>query len=333
MIPVFLACDENYAKYAAVTIASIIAGTDSTINFYLLDGGIEEDTKNKLKSILQNSAHSLEFIAVDMSLFKDFPHIRHFSLNTYSRFLIPNLVPDIDKALYVDTDMVICGDVAEIYNKDLTGKGVAATVYMDEDCKPKLYLSYKKKLNIAAEHRYFNAGLLIIDCEYWRKHNIVEQLMAKTAELRDVIEMPDQDVLNVVFESDYLELAPQYNLVVDLTSDYQNFNQYIAGIKGCFVLHYTGGRGVRPWVNKSVPGAGYFWKYAKATPFNDELKFDLSLNQTEYLLKKVNLLFPSSYVCNVKLFKLLPIIKIKCKNNRKKVYLFGFIPLYSVEKK
>ena len=330
MIPIFLACDEAYAKYAAVTISSIISNTNSQINFYILDGGMECETKSEIKSILQDTKHSLDFISIDMELFKDFPHIKHFSLNTYSRFLIPNLLPNIDKALYIDTDMVICGDITEIYNKQLDRKGIGAVAYMDEDCNPKLYSKYKQKLNIQAKHRYFNAGLLLIDCQYWRKYNIVKQLMEKTASLKDIIEMPDQDILNIVFESNYKELEPQYNLVVDLTARYQDFNQYIANIKGCHILHYTGGQGVRPWINKSAPGSCHFWKYAKITPFYTDLTIDLSLNQVENLHKKIDLIFPSNFVSEIKLFNVFPIIKIKYKSNRKKVYLFGFIPLYTI---
>ena len=330
MIPIFLACDENYAKYAAVTIASIVANTKSKIKFYILDGGIEQETQSRIIDILQGTDHSLEFISVQVELFKDFPHISRFSLSAYSRFLIPDLVPDIDKSLYIDNDMVVCGDVAEIYNKQLEGKGIGAVAYMDEDCNSKIYLKYKQKLNIQKEHRYFNAGLLLIDCKYWRQNNIVKQLMEKTALLKDILEMPDQDILNIVFESDYKELDAQYNLVVDLTARYQDFNKYIADIKGCYVLHYTGGNGVRPWVQKTVPGANYFWKHAKITSFYDELMIDLSLNQVEDLHKKLDLLFPSNFVSEIRLFNVFPIIKVKYKSNRKKVYLFGFIPLYTV---
>ena len=333
MIPIFLACDENYVKYAAVTISSIISNTNSEISFYILDGGIEEESKSNLSSILCNTKHSLEFISVNINLFKDFPYIKHFSLNTYSRFLIPDLKPELEKALYIDTDMVVCGDIAEIYNKQFEGKGIAVVAYMDEDCDPKLYSKYKKRLNIQNEHRYFNAGLLLIDCEYWRKHNIVKQLMEKTFLLKDIIEMPDQDILNIVFESNYRELEPQYNLVVDLTARYQNFNQYISNISGCYILHYTGGQGIRPWINKSVPGANCFWKYAKLTPFYKDLVVDLSLNQTENLHKKIDLIFPGNFVSVIRLFNVFPIIKVKYKSNRKKVYLFGFIPLYTISRR
>lgn len=330
MIPIFLACDEKYAKYASVTIASITANTSSKINFYILDGGIEHETQAKIRHILRDTNHSIKFISIDMKLFKKFPCIRHFSLNTYSRFLIPSLITNIDKALYIDTDMVVCGDIAEIYNRQLNGKGIGAVAYMDEDCNPKLYKKYKEKLNIQTKHRYFNAGLLLIDCKYWRKHNTSKQLMEKTTELKDIIEMPDQDVLNIVFESDYKELEPQYNLVVDTTSRYQNFDQYITDIKGCYILHYTGGNGIRPWVNKTVPGANYFWKYASITSFYSDLMFDLMINQSENLHKKIDLLFPNNFISEIKLFNLFPIIKIKYKSNRKKVYLFGFIPLCTI---
>ena len=332
MLPIFLSSDENYAKYMMVTIQSIIANTKEKISFYVLDGGITETNKIRLQKLVSEASHKIEFIEMDISLFKNLPDVLHFSLNAYFRYLIPILKPEINKALYVDTDMVIEGDVKEIFDIDLEGKGIGAVAYMDEDMNKKVYADYKEKLNLPQTHRYFNAGLLLIDCDYWRNNQLTEKLFQKTNELKNKLKMPDQDILNLVFKEDYKELPAQYNLVVDLTADYKNFNSYLSSLKGCFVLHYTGGRGIRPWMKSSVPGEKYFWKYAKQTSCYGDLKQELFENQLALLSHKIEHAFPKKKELVIKLCDCIPLFKIVSKNHKKRIYLFN-IPLFLVKEK
>jgi len=117
MIPVFLISDENYAKYTAVTIKSVLSGTKEKIDFYLLDGGISSESKKIISEIVDTAGSSIEFIPMELSLFKNFPDVAHFSLNMYFRYLIPELKPNLNKALYIDTDMIIGGDILQHFSR------------------------------------------------------------------------------------------------------------------------------------------------------------------------------------------------------------------------
>ena len=333
MIPVFLTSDENYAKYMSVTIQSVIEGTKEKVAFYILDGGIERATADKIKNQLKNTKHSIEFIKIDLSLFQNFPDIRHFSMNTYFRYLIPDIKPKLKKILYIDTDMTIAGDVAEIYQTDLFGKGLGAVPYLEETYNKKEYQKYKQNLGLSAAHSYFNAGLLLIDCDYWRQHNVTQTLFEKTNLFKNQLKMPDQDVLNLVFEQNYHILPPQYNIVADVTSTYFDFDAYFARFQGCRVIHYTGGKGVRPWVKQDVPGQKLFWKFALKTPFFDNLKFELLLNQTTHISNELQAALPLSSTLRIRLFNILPILTIKTKQGRTKVYLFGIVLLLTIRRK
>lgn len=332
MIPVFLASDESYAKYMAVTIQSILSNTDTPIHFCILDGGIYPETKEKLATLTHNTSHTMEFITVDLSLFNKFPDIRHFSLNTYFRYLIPLLKPDISKALYIDTDILVQGDISTLFHKSLNGYGIGAVAYMDELYAPKTYLNYKKNLGLKKEHHYFNAGVLLIDCDYWRKNNITDVLLQTTHTFKNKLKMPDQDVLNIVFHTAYSKLPSQYNLVVDLTARYHDFKKYTSELSGCLLFHYTGGNDIRPWMNKNTPNADLFWKHAKNTPFYHELQIDLITNQAHLILKKIDRIYPKSSVTNITLFDLIPLIKIKQKQGKIRVFLFGFLPILKIKK-
>ncbi len=326
MIPVFLISDENYAKYTAVTIQSVLSGTKEKIEFYLLDGGITQESKDKISKVVKNTGNDIEFIPIDVNLFQNFPNIAHFSINTYFRYLIPDLKPSIHKALYIDTDMIIKGDVSDIYNTDMDNHGIAAVPYLTEELKPHDLANYKKALNLPQSHKYFNAGLLLIDCDYWRQHNISQVLMTKTAELHNKLNMPDQDVLNIVFAENYKILPKQYNLIVDTSVKYFDFNHYLKTLDGCYVLHYTGGREVRPWMHAKVPCYQTFWNIAKQTPFYTDLLVELMFNYMDNMEHK-----DEYKTKNIKIFGFIPFLKIKTKASVKKVYLFGFIPLLKIK--
>lgn len=328
MIPIFLISDEKYAKYAAVTIQSVISGTNEKLAFYVLDGGISEDIAKKMFQMVEKSKNSIEFIKIDIKLFEKFPNLAHFSLNSYFRYLIADLKPEIKKALYIDTDMIIDGDVAEIYNAELDGMPLGAVPYIEEDLHLNKFKKYKSILGLPNNHLYFNSGLLLIDCEYWRKHNIAETLLNKTTEICDKLQMPDQDVLNIVFADNYKILPKQFNLVADLSIKYLDLNKLINEQKGAFVIHYTGGNRVRPWMKKDVPCAQYFWHLAKKTPFYQELREELVLNEIINLRN-----IDDRYQKKFFIFNFFPILKIRKKNNIMRYDLFGLIPIMKVVKK
>lgn len=323
MIHIFLISDENYVKYATVTIKSVLSGTKEKINFYLLDGGISAESNKVISEMVNITGNSVEFIPMDLSLFKNFPDIAHFSLNMYFRYLIPELKPNLNKALYIDTDMIVGGDINKIYNTPLDGYGLAAVPYITEELQIKSFQKYKNNLNLPNNHLYFNSGLLLMDCKYWREHNVSNTLMTMTAKLFDKLKMPDQDILNIVFANNYKVLPRQYNLVVDETVKFLNINDYTNSKDDCFVLHFTGGKGIRPWMRFNIPCQKFFWNIAKQTPFYNELQSELLINQISLLEKNYN---TTEYI---KLFGFIPFLKIITQNQRKKIYLFDVILLFS----
>lgn len=324
MIPIFLASDETYASFMAVTIESICCNTSEQLQFYILDGGIYEQTKEKINAFQDKFPHiNIEYIRPDLSLFKGLPLIKYFSVNAYFRYLIPILKPNIQKALYLDTDMVITGDIAEIYNRDLNQKGLGAIPYLDvlPDFKEeKYYYELYQRLSLNTNHLYFNSGLLLIDCDYWRQNQITEKLIQKTEEMAKNLTMADQDILNILFENAYQILPEQYNVVIDITDTKCDIKKYVNAFNGCVVLHYTGGFGYRPWVKSNVPFGDLFWNYAQNTLFYDVLTFKLIRNELSQISmppKELNLF----------LFNCIPLLSVQYKKKKKTIKLFNLIPL------
>jgi|GEM_PF-40378 len=277
-IPVFLASDENYAPYCATTILSILDHTKSFVDFYILDGGIEVKTKEIIENLCEKQNNcSIEFIKIDLELFKDFPVTHHFSPDIFSRYLIPRLKINLKKVIYSDVDVIFLGDIEKLYNEDLDKYSVGAV----PDFKD--LPDHKKIFGIANSHHYFCSGLLLIDCDAWRKENITARLFEKTVEFKDSLIFPDLDVLNIVFENNYKKLDYSYCVMAHVADEMRIFSvQTKRAIENPSIIHYSSG--AKPWNNLDVEFFYLFWSYAKKTPLFESL-FDKIITKTKSELK------------------------------------------------
>lgn len=187
-IPIFFSTNDNYAKHVCVAIASILDNSKSSFHFCILTSGLCEESKN---AIVQTAAgNTVEFISIDKRDFESFNvMLAHLSIEACYRYLIADLKPEFDKAIYLDCDLVVLDDIKKLYDTDIKDFYAACG---DEILK----VSYYKKLGLS---RYFNSGVLLLNCALMRCDNITEQLFKKTAELSGKSKYLDQDALNIVF--------------------------------------------------------------------------------------------------------------------------------------
>ena len=261
-IPIFLSSDNNYAPFVATTIASICDNTEIYCDFYILDGGINAENKIKIQSLTERYKNfSIEYINIDVEkYFKGFIANSYITLPTYYRFIIPHLKPNLEKILYLDVDIIAKNDILELFNIDLGDKVIGAV----KDLGDSYYIAKLKNIvEINPSHPYFNAGVLLIDCEKWRSQNITEKLFDIEKKYRGKLLCNDQDVLNKVFENNYKMLPEKFNA--------------LAATCETVIRHYYSKP--KPWEIKQniknsdllLPDAGLFWHYAEITPFYNEL--------------------------------------------------------------
>lgn len=265
-IPIFLSSDDNYAPFVATTIASICENTNSFCDFYILDGGITKENQNKICELKKQFKNfSIEFIKINEDDLRSIDYkneCKYVSISTYNRFLIPLLKPEIDKAIYLDVDIIANGDIAEFYNKDIKGKYIGA---IPDLCRNKEYLdNVKKNLNLPPDTKYFNAGVLLINCKKWRENNITQKLFEIEKKYRNRLRMADQDVLNICFNNEmynemYNEQEQNNNFIL------RHFSGSIKPWQGNFYIH---AKDKKPYKTANL---NLFWKYAKKTLFYDEI--------------------------------------------------------------
>jgi len=278
---VFLAADDNYAPFVATTMASILKNTKSHVDFYVLSDGITDKNKAKIANERKWFKNfSLSFVDLNQDKLQEiFKERENISRTTYARLFIPELdvSKNLKKAIYLDVDMIITKDINMLYSEDL-GNKIIGTV--DDNYDSVRYFNHNKKLNnaffkefnIPKEHVYFNAGMLLIDMEKWRKEQITYKLVefAHKSMSNKYLTRQDQDVLNVVLKTKNQTLSNIYNTTTYSFRKETDRNYLDSVLKKAVVIHYAWRP--KPWFDKNALFANEFWQVVPYTDFVDEIK-------------------------------------------------------------
>ena len=116
-IVIVLTCDDRYVRHAAATMVSIVKDSKRFFNFYLLDCGIKSENLEKLQQLDLNG-NNLELIKPNpLEVFEKFPLPSHFSPAIFYRIAIPELFSKLNKAIYMDSDIIVTGDIGPLWDE------------------------------------------------------------------------------------------------------------------------------------------------------------------------------------------------------------------------
>lgn len=222
MMTIVLATDDCFAQHCAVTMRSILNHNED-VEFYILTEGLSEENVNKLHNVAGSC--SLNVCKVDSEALKGFPmpdvKTEKISIATYYRLFITQLLPaSVSRVLYLDCDIVVRGSLRELWDTDLTDKALAAVHYPDcptmtKNCK-RLGIATQLPNDPAAKQitsNYFNAGVLLMNLDYWRSHELPQRFFEFIAEGKYPLRQRDQDVLNAVTCDETASLPWKYNMM------------------------------------------------------------------------------------------------------------------------
>lgn len=326
-IPIVMVSDNNYAPLVGVVIASVCYNTKSDCKFYIINSNITPDRKQKIQN-LKNSFNNFDVEFIDTKANDFFEKCKKDYTFWPSDVLLKMALPEItkikDKLVYLDCDIVVQNDIAELYNEDLEDKIIAAVPQISDDKR-------KKALNINDSHKYFNSGIFLLDCKKWKKEDCLKKLMDLFLENQNNLKYPDQDLLNKCFENNYKELKIKYNLTNEYL-DYSNklskdkSEELVEAINHNTIRHFEGGP--KPWLYNHFKQNGFdkFWFYAKMTDFYELLA-------TEFMINNIREIPRKNETKKIKLFNIFVLFSI-CKVNPKKtiIKLFNLIPLFVIKK-
>ena len=235
--------DSKYVEQLAVSVCSILknANPDDKINFYILDGGLTQEEKSSIEDLKKIKDFSIEYISIDQEEFKNCPlnvikkgdkyEPTHVTLPTYFRIKLPSLLKRLDKILYLDCDVIVRTSLEELYKQNIQDKAVLM-VFDAENEKECQRLDLK---------RYFNAGVMFINLDYWRKNKIEDKLFNFINRNNKEILWFDQDVTNVVLQDKIGEISNKWNYQYFQYKDV-NLDEFAQ----CSIIHMAGR--FKPWL-------------------------------------------------------------------------------------
>ena len=174
-IPIFFSTDDHYMPYLDVAVASLIANAskDYTYRIIVLNTGLQPENIAKVK-LNERDGFVIDFVDISENvkhIKSCFKNVYHFSVASYYRLFIASLFPQYDKIVYLDCDLVVLGDIAELYNTEL-GVNILGAVADQFVCNTKEFRRYAQKALGVDPDRYFNTGVMLISLEQFRKNNI-----------------------------------------------------------------------------------------------------------------------------------------------------------------
>ncbi len=252
MINVGIACDENYSKYAGVVIASVLSNSkqDDTLCFYILTDGLSENIKAEILKLKEIKDCEIKFITLEEKLFEAYKSIKTHSyipICTFYRLKLSSILPDVDKIIYLDCDVVVNKSLNELYNSDL-GENIVGGV---RDINRRM---------LKRNPSYVNAGMLVMDLKKIREQNIEDEFLNWTKNHIDTIKMGDQEIINEVLKGRIQILDDRWNVQ---SSNFTNRSSYT---KNPWIIHYVSKR--KPWHFGSFSyHKNYYFKYLQLTPW------------------------------------------------------------------
>ena len=266
VIPVFYAIDDDYVKYLAVSLKSLMANANKRLykyDIHILNGGITEVSKGAISNLIDDpKTFRIFFDDVSQAyenIKQNLPIRDYYSINTYFRFFIPTEFPQYDKAIYIDGDTVLLKSISKLYNHSVKNYYLAAVEDRVVSQTPLFQEYTKKSLGIDSVH-YFNAGVLLMNTKKLREINILNKFV-ELAQVHAFKVAQDQDYFNVLCKGHVKYLSFKYNC--------QTFKDIPLNDQNIVLIHYNLGK--KPWNDSYMPLGRYFWHYARRTDFYQEL--------------------------------------------------------------
>ncbi len=263
-IPIFFACDDNFVKFTLVTLYSIKrhASRDFNYKIIVLHTGITEGMMEKLYELQDDNFTVLFRDVTDYleSISDKLPIRDYYSKTTYFRIFIAEMYHEYDKAIYIDSDTIVQGDISELYNTDI-GDCLVGACHELAMLQTDEFGTYVEKVVGVDRNNFFNAGLLLINCDEFREHLILDKFIHYLKEYNFVVTQ-DEDYLNLICKDRVFWLDQRWNTEAYCKTDYPP--------EEALMIHYI--MTSKPWHYEDCNLGDIFWKYAKQTSVYDEIK-------------------------------------------------------------
>lgn len=303
IVPVVFAANDQFVPYFSACLQSVLQhiSSEHLYELILFHTDVQKENQSRLLNMVAPYPNvSLRFM--DAGHFICDYKLKangHISSETYYRFLIQELLPEYDKVLYLDCDLIVNADVAELYYTDVEGYLLAAARDPEflghlngADTKIQHYIV--SELRMRKPENYFQAGVILFNEKEMRKEHTLEQWLTLASK---PFLYNDQDVLNIYCEGRVRFLDMSWNLLTDC--DHTRISHvishapeeiqkaYFAARNDPKIIHYAGYR--KPWQKPTEDMADYFWSAMRCTPFYETALYNMSSFSAEEMYKSKSL--------------------------------------------
>jgi lipopolysaccharide biosynthesis glycosyltransferase len=283
-----IGCASNrlYFPGLAVALSSLLRHHkgDWGFDIYIFESHVIDSWKDRLRRMVKQYRFDVQitYINFDSERFSSLPKVRYITKETYARLLLPELLSTTDKVLYIDCDLLIMSDVADLWSIDISAFSSAmcrdALLYV-RDSIPTTYF----ELGLEPEALACNAGLMLLNLRYWRANRISDRVSAYLERHAETLRAADQDGINAVLAGTWLELSPLWNVMVATFMNKKRWSRQTEAFYHPFLaemenspmgVHFTG---PKPWIDgKPSRWNKYFWKEAEKSGWysNSSINFE-----------------------------------------------------------
>lgn len=295
-IAIALSANDYYVPYVSTLLLSLKdhLSEDHCYDVLILNRDISKVSQSSLINLFSDCM-SVRVRFIDVSRYSDrFKNLflrGHFVVETYFRLLMPELLKNYDKVLYLDSDLIINANIDELYETDLEGYLLAAAhdadtagLYNGFEPNKKYYMD--NILKIKEPYSYFQAGVILFNLAEFRKTYSTKEMLQFAAS--NQWELLDQDVLNYLAQGNYLAIDMAWNLMTDwkriripeIIARAPKYlrDEYMNAHKSPRIVHYAGPD--KPWNQPYSDYAELFWKYARMSPYYEVMLQRLSISTT-----------------------------------------------------
>ena len=278
---IVFASDRSYLPHLSVAIASLIDKNSELIfNIYIINTDISPIEWADLLRLDKKNEHTFINAQIDDSELIDLVTSYHFTKANYYRLFIPDIIP-YDKALYIDSDVVVNGNLSKLWTTDISGVFLAAVEEPSFDRHDAL------EMNVNSS--YFNSGVMLLNLDKWRKYSVRNKVFEFVRRKAASIQFVDQCGLNAVIDGKWLKISPVYNMqtaILDMDSSarksHYDFSDIDYAVKTPVIIHYTGSS--KPWhFLNTHPFKKKYWGYLRKTKYKRLLPIDFTIKK--FLIK------------------------------------------------
>ncbi len=266
-VVLFFACEESYAPFFGVSLESIRDHADENRNYVikcLYTGNIEKETRDTITGEYSKGNIDVEFVDITDDIKDVFGklHTRdYYTKTTYYRLFIPRLYPEYDKVLYLDSDIVLKTDVAELYDVEL-GENYVGAIPDESVQLIKEFQDYtENRIRVRSYKEYFNAGVLLMNCRVLREINFEKLFITLLGKVTFNVAQ-DQDYLNAICKGKVRFIGAEW--------DKMPISPDIVREEDVKLIHFN--LSFKPWRTSGIMYEDAFWHYSDKSVFGEKIR-------------------------------------------------------------